>query len=49
MTYFLLNLQKRLIDFCALDTEEIRMRFPVCEALLVKQRGGGATGSYNEM
>lgn len=34
---FLLNLQKRLIDLCALDIEEIRMRFPACEALLVKQ------------
>ena len=37
MTYFLLNLQKRLIDLCALDTEKIRMRFPACEALFVKQ------------
>lgn len=37
MTYFLLNLQKKLIDLCALDTEEIRMRFLACEALLVKQ------------
>lgn len=34
---FLLNLQKRLIDLCALDIEEIRMGFPACEALLVKQ------------